>query len=477
MNTAVRLLGEDDCAQIHERSLKLLESSGVRVMSERARSLLRGAGAEIRNHGELVRLPRTLVEHALEIAPREFSLGTRRPGLKLAMNAGECHLCADGGAVSVVDLESREVRPGTLEDWLAATQLIDCLDEIDIYWNMIEAGFSDTQTGYVQYWIQLLHNCSKHIQDSVGSTDRARLLLEILGIVFGGKENVRLERPFSYVLCPMSPLVLDRQYTDAFLETADWALPVAIMPMPLMGATAPASLLSTMLVANADFLASLCLVQAASPGDAIIYAAVPGAVEPHTWRYTGGGVENSLLGVAAAEMGRYYRLPVETGAGGSDHFLPGIQASYERAINWVLPALAWPDVLVGPGLLGGSTILSLEQMMIDVEVFRRCRRLRAGIPVDAEHWLEDVIHAQGPGGSFVAQKSTLQALRDGSFYLSGLGFHDTHEKWKAAGMPDTDDELRDMTRETLRKHQPRPLDPAVQKELETLALRMRAADA
>ena len=477
MNTAVQVLREDDCAEIHERSLKLLESTGVRVMSERARALLAAAGAEIEKRGELVRLPRAVIEHALELAPREFALGTRRPGIELAMNAGECHLCADGGAVSVIDLGSKELRPGTLEDWQAATKLIDSLDEIDMYWNMIEAGFSDTQTGYVEYWIQLLLNCSKHIQDSVGSTEKARLLLEILGIVFGGKEAVRLKRPFSYVLCPMSPLVLDRPYTDAFLETAGWGLPVAIMPMPLMGATAPASLISTMLVANADFLASLCLVQAASPGDAVIYAAVPGAIEPHTWRYTGGAVENSLLGAAAAEMGRYYRLPVETAVGGTDHFVPGVQASYERALNWVLPTLAWPDVLVGPGLLGGSTILSLEQMILDVEIFRRCRRMHSGISVDAGHWLEDVTRAQGPGGSFVGQKSTLQALRDGSFYLSGLGFHDTHEKWKAAGMPDANDELRDITRETLGKHQPLPLDPAVQKELETLALRMRAADA
>jgi len=477
MNTTVRVLREDDCAQIHERSLRLLERTGVRVMSERARSLLAGAGAEIQKQGELVCLPRALIEHALSLAPRDFSLGTRRAGAELAMNAGECHLCADGGAVSVIDLDSKELRPGTREDWLAATRLIDSLDEIDIYWNMIEAGFNETLTGYVEYWIQLLRNCSKHIQDSVGSTKRARLLLEILGIAFGGKESVRLKRPFSYVLCPMSPLVLDRPYTDAYLETAGWGLPAAIMPMPLMGATAPASLISTMLVANADFLASLCLVQAASPGDAVIYAAVPAAIEPHTWRYTGGAVENALLGAAAAEMGRYYRLPVETGVGGTDHFVPGIQASYERAVNWVLPTLAWPDVLVGPGLLGGSTILSLEQMLIDVEVFRRCERLRTGIPAGESMWLDEVIQAQGPGGSFVAQKSTLQALHDGTFYLSSLGVHDSHENWKAAGMPGAADELRALIQETLARHQPIPLDPAVEKELESLALKMRAADA
>ena len=422
MNVAVQVLAEADRAEIHERSLRLLGKTGVRVMSERARSVLAEAGAVIENDGERVRLPRTLIEQAVKLAPREVGLGTRRPDLELAMNAGECHLCADGGAVSIVDPGTNEVRAGTFEDWLASTRLIDSLSEIDIYWNMISGGFEETRAGYVEYWIKLLHNCSKHIQDSVSNVETARLLLEILSIVFGGRDLVRSKRPFSYVLCPMSPLVLDRQYTDAFLETTGWDMPVAIMPMPLLGATSPASLISTLLVANADFLASLCLVEAASPGAPIIYAAVPRPMEPHTWRYTGGGVENSLLGAAAAEMGRYYGLPVETSAGGTDHFLPGVQAAYERAINWVLPTMAWPDILVGPGLLGGSTILSLEQMVIDVEVFRRCKRLRAGISTRDENWLEEPIETQGPGGSFVTQKSTVEALRDGSSTWAAWAF-------------------------------------------------------
>lgn len=475
MNPIVQVLAEADRAQIHERSMRLLGKTGVRVMSERARSVLAEAGAEIEEDGERVRLPRTLIEQAVKLAPREVVLGTRRPGLELAMNAGECHLCADGGAVSVVDPDTNELRAGTFEDWLASTRLIDSLDEIDIYWNMVDGGFGETGAGYVRYWIQLLHNCSKHIQDSVSNVESARLLLEILNVVFGGRDSVRAKRPFSYVLCPMSPLVLDRQYTEAFLETSGWDIPVAIMPMPLLGATSPASLISTLLVANADFLATLCLVEAASPGAPIIYAAVPATMEPHTWRYTGGGVENSLLGAAAAEMGRYYGLPVETSTGGTDHFLPGVQAAYERAINWVLPTIAWPDILVGPGLLGGSTVLSLEQMVIDVEVFRRCKRLRAGISTHGENWLEEPIETQGPGGSFVTQKSTREALRDGSLYLSGLGFHDTHEKWVAAGKPDTRGEVREFIRDTLKRYQPVELDPKMEQELEALALREKNA--
>jgi trimethylamine--corrinoid protein Co-methyltransferase len=390
------------------------------------------------------------------------------------MNSGECWLCADGGAVSVLDWDTRDLRPGTFADWLAATRLIDSLGEISIYWNMVEGGIGEAPGGFVEYWMHLLRNCSKHIQDSVESVEKARLLTEILGIVFGERQSVKARRPFSYVLCPMSPLVIDSAYTDAYLETVGWDLPVAIMPMPLMGATAPASLISTMLVANADFLASLCLVQAATPGAPVIYAALPAAVEPHTWRYTGGGVENSLLSVAAADMGRHYGLPVEIGAGGTDHFFPGTQGCLERSLNWALPSVAWPDILVGPGLLGGSTILSLEQMLIDVETFRRCKHLRAGISTTEEDWLGEVLEKRGPGGSFIGDKSTLRALRDGGFYMSGMGFHDTYEKWRAAGMPDIGEEIPQLVREALARHEPLPLEQAAERELEALLQRTKS---
>ena len=476
MQTSIQILQADVCAQIHDRSLRLLQDTGVQVMSERARKILGQGGAQVEAQSQRVHFPRALIEESLRLAPRQFTLGARRAGCRLEMNAGDCRLLADGGAVSVMDWETGDLRPGTFDDWLSATKLIDALDEIGIYWKMVQGGFPDSPAGFVNYWRSLLNNCSKHIQDSVDNIERARQLLEVLDIAFGGRDSLRQLRPFSYLLCPMSPLVIDAAYTDAWLETVGWDIPVAIMPMPLMGATAPASLLSTMLVANADFLASLCLVQAASPGLPVLYAPVPQAVEPHTWRYTGGAIENSLLGAAVTSMGRYYGLPVEAATGGTDQYYPGAQAAYERTLNWALPALSWPDILVGPGLLGGSTILCLEQLVLDVEVFRRCARLHRGFATDDDLWLDDLIHDLGPGSNFIGQKSTLEALRTGRFYLSHTGFHGTYEDWKQQGMPDVLDQIPDLTREILKKHQPLPLDPAADRELERLAARLQAAD-
>jgi len=196
----------------------------------------------------------------------------------------------------------------------------------------------------------------------------------------------------------------------------------------------------------------------------------------HTWRYTGGAVENSLLGAAVTEMGRHYGLPVEGSTGGTDQFYPGAQASYERAINWTLPSIAWPDILVGPGLLGGSTILCFEQMVMDVEIFRRCSILHKGISTADKFWLEESIAETGPGGNFMKQKSTMKAAKEGTWYMSEMGFHETYEKWKAAGRPDILDLIQGVVQDILKAYQPLPLDISTDHELKSLERKVRESD-
>lgn len=443
------------------------------MLSDRGREILKNAGAEGSATSDVIRFPQPLIDESLKLAPKKFSLGSRRPGWSLEMNAGLCTLLADGGAVSILDREKGEIRPCTFTDWLLATHLIDAMDEIGIYWNMVDSSNNNSSVDFVSYWQNVLTNCSKHIQDSTDSCSKSKLLLEILQIIYGNRETIRSTHPYSHLLCPMSPLVIDKQYTDAYLELTGYEIPVAIMPMPLMGATGPASLISTLLTANCETLAMLCLVQAAAPNTPVIYAPAPQTIEPHTWRYTGGAVENSLFGTAITEMGRYYGLPVQASTGGTDQFAPGAQAGYERAINWALPALSWPDILVGPGLLGGSTILCIEQMVMDVEIFRRCSRLYRGINTSPEQWLEASTDETGPGGNFLKQKSTQKAVREGAWYFSEVGFHDTYEKWKDAGMPDAIETIPELINKILTDYHPLPLDPLVERELNKLKRKVR----
>jgi len=139
----------------------------------------------------------------------------------------------------------------------------------------------------------------------------------------------------------------------------------------------------------------------------------------------------------------------------------------------LLPVLSWPDILVGPGLLGGSMILCLEQLLIDVEVFGMCKRARQGVAADEGKWLEDVIGRIGPGGTFIAELSTVSGIRGGEWYVSELGMHGTFESWEAAGKPVLLEEAREKVEQILATHQPLPLDEDVERELDRIQKRAR----
>jgi trimethylamine--corrinoid protein Co-methyltransferase len=235
-------------------------------------------------------------------------------------------------------------------------------------------------------------------------------------------------------------------------------------------------LIATVLVGNCEVLAMLCLLQAAAPGTPFIYAPALAVTDPRSGRYSAGAIEHSLLGAAVTEMGRYYGLPVEASGMGTDHHVPGIQAGYERAMGGMLPALSWPDILVGPGLLGGSMILCLEQLLIDVEVFRMYSRARRGIDASDDKWLEEVIDRIGPGGGFLAERSTVHGIRGGEWYIPQIGWHRPFEAWESSGRPRLVDEVRQRVDEILASHEPLPLDEDVVRELDRIEQRARAQD-
>ena len=208
-----------------------------------------------------------------------------------------------------------------------------------------------------------------------------------------------------------------------------------------------------MLAANCETIGTLCLLQAAEPGTPVVYAPVIATMDPRSGRYAAGAVEHAVLAVAGCEMARHYGLPVEASGFCTQHYEPSIQTAWEKAHGGLLVTLAWPDILVGPGLLGGAMILSLEQIVFDVEVSRIARQARTGIPVRDELWLDEVMTRVGPCGSFLSERSTRANARGGEWLTTDFGMHDSFDAWREAGCAFVD-RLRPRTRAADRRRAP-----------------------
>ncbi len=113
-------------------------------------------------------------------------------------------------------------------------------------------------------------------------------------------------------------------------------------------------------------------------------------------------------------------------------------------------------------------ILSLEQLVIDVEMFRMSRQAHRGIPTHDEAWLDEIIQKVGPGGNFLGEKSTRKFMRSGEWLIPLLGVHDTEQSWERSGRKDILDEAREKVDQILKTHKPLPLDDHVQKELDKI---------
>jgi len=247
-----------------------------------------------------------------------------------------------------------------------------------------------------------------------------------------------------------------------------WDIPVAVMPMPLMGATAPASQIATVVLSNCEVLATLCLVQAAEPGVPFIYAPISALMDPRSGMLKSGAIERAAMSATTTEMARYYGLAAETSGYSTGQFVPNMQAGYERALN-VLPAmLSWPDILVGAGLLGSSIVLSLEQLLIDTEVFRMCKQAHRGIACDEDTYLDGEFDTVGPGGHFLDQSTTARAVRGDDWYIEKLGINASFEEWESAGKPDVVEQARDRVDQLLSSHEPLALDAETDRELERI---------
>jgi trimethylamine--corrinoid protein Co-methyltransferase len=468
MAVTLEILTPAEQAELHERSLAVLATVGMRVDSDEGRRILKDAGALVDDATRIVRFPAALVAESLAAAPRQFALGGRRPGWSHPLNAGESTLCDDGGGVLTVDRQTRELRRSTAADWFEAASLCDALEEIGMLWSPTEHHMeAEGLAGELDHQIDLLRVFSRHIQNSFTTAAEVRFNLRAQEIVFGGRDEIRRLHPSSFLVTPVSPLVLDAVGIDAWLLQRGYDIPLAVMPMPLMGTTAPASMLSMTLLANCEVLGTLCLAQAADPGLPVIYAPLSASIDPRSGMLCNSAAHGAV-NVALIEMGRFYGLPVEGTGQQTDALVPGAQSALEHTFAGFFSALAWPDILVGPGSLGESTVFSCEQLVIDVEAWRMACKAREGIRFEAGEWLTDVIEHVGHGGQYLSEKSTRRLAHGDEWFRPQLGWREAPDAWAAAGRPDYIDQASARVDELLAARRPLPLGDDVEKALAEL---------
>jgi trimethylamine--corrinoid protein Co-methyltransferase len=411
----------------------------------------------------VVKAPGRLIEEAIRQAPSVYTLAARNPLLDLHLDGNHVYIGTDGCGVEIIDIKTGERRRSVLQDVADIARVADNLDEVGFHWVPVSAQDCPPQSRGLHELLGIWRNSTKHVQtESIYSEPEARAAVEMAALLAGGKEALR-ERPLLSIMeCTVSPLAHDMGSLEAALVGAESGLPVGFMSMASCGSSAPATLAGNLVVANAEVLSGLALVQLAYPGAPVFYAAAQTVMDLRTGAYTGGGPEDFLFGAASNRLADFYGIPLSMGSFATGAKEPNWQAGLENALSTFMASAAMSDMLLGVGLLNGSTVWSFAQMLMDCEIFGIIAKMIEGIPVDEETLAVEAIREVGPGGTFLTHAHTKRHLR--GLWLNSFLDRRPYGVWekKKDGAPHW---ALEKARRILADYQPATLDPRLELEL------------
>ncbi len=463
---SLNILSPEDVRRIHTATLDVIENVGVRFPSQKALDIWEAHGARVDRDTSIVKAPAALIEQALKHAPGEYPLAARHPAQDLPLDGNHVFVGTDGCGVEVLDIHSGQRRTTGLQDVVEIARVADYLEEIAFHWVAVSAQDRPPESRGLHELRAVWENSTKHVQtESIYNEREAHAAVEMAAAIAGGRDALRQRPVLSIMQCTAPPLGHDGGSLEAALVSAAAGIPVGFMTMTACLTTGPATLAGTLVVGNAEVISATALIQLAHPGAPVFYAAAQTASDLRTGAYTGGGPEDFLFGAATNVLSDFYNIPLSMGSFATGAKEPDWQAGIENSLSTFMACVVMSDMLLGVGLLHGSRIWSYEQMLMDCEIFSIVHKMMAGIVVDEDTLALDAIRAVGPGGNFLAQKHTLQHMRE--VFVPQFMDRRPYNLWE-----EKRDSARDWAlakaRQILETHEPEPLDPQLSTELQKI---------
>ncbi len=432
MKPQIRILATAEINRIHELSLQILERTGVVVHYPPAQDLLRRHGAAVDDAHGLVRIPGRLVEQALQRAPRRVTLFGQVDA------ASDCLLGVGGGLYArtstglnwIVDAGAKARRPVSRADAAAWTRVAHALSDIHIVGSAYDQD-GLPQAMEVRALNTMLRYTDKPLMISAVSGEGMRWAQRLCEVV---QPAGRLPR-VAVLSSVNSPLTYSYGQVEAAMVAAEVGIPVFYNSSAVAGVTAPVTLAGALAQINAEMLAALTIVQLHRPGAPVVHSAHPMVMDMRTGLACIGGCEVGLMAAACVEIGRFYDLPTACNGLGAESCTPDAMAVIDKMSSGYLAALCGANVNGAAGAIAAQSIISLEQLLIDDDIYGNIFRQARGIVVTDETLAAEVIDRVGPGGSFLGEDHTLRHFR-AELRDSRLADRLNAPAWAAAGGKD-----------------------------------------
>ena len=421
-------LSEVDVHKIADAAFRVLAESGVAVYSPSAREAFKSAGAPVDDDSQIVRLPRRLVEDAIESNPSSITLHARDSRYNAVLEENRVHYGTGGTAIYVLDPDTGERRPSTTEDVILNARMVEALEHIHVFTiNVFPNEIENKDHIDVNRFFHAMDNTTKHVMGGVYSLNGCRKVMQMAEMVAGGAEALRRKPFVSFITLVISPFKIDKDYGEITCYLAREGLPVVVPTEPICGTTSPITLAGNVLTHVAETLAGITLVQCVNKGAPGICGSVGSITDLRTMGHLGGPIERAMINAAVAQMAQHFEVPLYSTGGTSDAKAVDIQAAYESAMSSLLVAMSGANYIHDiAGLMEEDLTVSYEKLVMDNEILGMCQRVLRGIQVTDDTLATELMIEKGPGSDYLAEEHTVQHMRE-EFFVPRLANRDKRE--------------------------------------------------
>jgi len=443
----LEVLSESEIKHIHASTIDILSDCGVKILCREMLDFLRRKGLNVDEQSQRVRFPKSCIEDALSKIPHQFEVFDRNGNFAFVLGDRQPKIAAGHNAVFWVDSDTGQTRPSTVADVELFARICHEFDVIDMIGiPVMPQDVPEPRASLLHGLKACIENSTKPIYFSTDNLKVNRACIDMLRAAFVGNSKDQVYGITQ--LSSTSPLYWEHGVCEALMDTVNTGVPIAVLPEPNAGVSAPYTLAGLLTMNNAECLSGLAMIQLLKPGHKVMYA--------NSWTVTNmtngaalvGSIETTVCRIAAAQLAKFYNVPSHTTAPNSDNHAHDEQNAWEKTFSQFCAIAAGHDLIVNCGMFATGLTCSHEQLLMDVEISALAKRIAAGVNVTDETIAASLMKKTGPQGeTYLTAEHTLRWLRRDEHVRTGLSVSGSRVLWEQQGSMDTYQLARQKTRE------------------------------
>lgn len=450
---------------ILSEAYELLKKTGIKVGSKDALELLADSGASIDQDRKIARIPEFLVQKSLESVPKLFWLHDSIGQPNVCYGESKVHFDPGSSGVHILDSDTGEHRVAVTNDLLTLIQIAEVLPQYDAQSTAVVCQDVPESIGDLYRLYLVLLFSKKPIVTGAFSAKTIHTMFEMLVITNGDHQELDKKPRAIFDVCPSPPLNWTEFAARNLIDLARARIPAQIVSMPLAGATAPVTLLGSIVQHAAECLSGITIHQLANPGSPIVWGGAPAIFDMRTGTTPSGAIETALLIIGYAQIGRALGLPTHAYLGSSDSKCLDAQAGAESALGILLGALGGINMISGAGMLDFLACLSPEKLVLDAEWIGMARRLLEGLQIRTLPLALDMFVDPDFRFDFLKQRITRQVFSKEQYLPSNAIDRNSLRIWEATDHPNANDRARALKHEIVKQYHRPPISSEIEKEL------------